>query len=243
LAKHCWVIALDLRGYNESEKPLGKQNYRISILLNDIMEFIRFLGQEKAIVLGHGLGGYLAWNFAMQYPQAVEKLIVLNCPHPFIFAKTLRSNWKQFFRSFYLHFCQIPWIPEFLILRDPHFFIKALFAFCFQKKASEDEIWHFAKAIAKPGVARAAFHYYRANWWNFFQICKPVPLISCPTLLLWSEKNPLFLTKMTYAMETYFEKKICIQYIKECGHCMHLEQPEIVNQKILTFLLHDPGNL
>lgn len=162
LAKHFKVVALDLRGYNESEKPVGVANYRVDTLTADVMGLIRAFGEEKAIIVGHDWGGGIAWAFAADYPQATEKLIVMNCPHPGPFQKHLRSNWRQLRRSWYMFFFQIPWLPEFGIRINARRFVDQAFrGMAIRKEAFPDEeLKKYADAICKPGVATAAINYY-----------------------------------------------------------------------------------
>ena len=113
LAEHGYtVVAPDLRGYNDTEKP--PSGYNVSTLLRDIVGLIRSLEYEKAIIVGHDWGGALAWSFAMRYPQMTERLVVLNAPHPWAFFRELRTL-KQLRKSWYMFFFQIPWLPEYIL--------------------------------------------------------------------------------------------------------------------------------
>ncbi len=76
------VVAIDQRGYNKSDAPEGVENYAMNHLVEDVAAVIRHLGQEKAIVVGHDWGGAVAWNFAFSKPHMLDKLVVLNLPHP-----------------------------------------------------------------------------------------------------------------------------------------------------------------
>jgi pimeloyl-ACP methyl ester carboxylesterase len=109
LSEQFTVVAPDLRGYNETEKP--SWGYGIDVLVNDVISLIRELGYEKAIVVGHDWGGAIAWATAIAYPHRVERLIVLNCPHPSIFRKALRTNREQQGRSWYMGFFQLRFAP------------------------------------------------------------------------------------------------------------------------------------
>src|SRR5690349_3758371 len=80
------AVAPDMRGYNLSEKPPGISSYRIDKLVGDVVGLIQALGEQRAVVVGHDWGGAVAWATALGRPEAVERLIVLNAPHPYAFA-------------------------------------------------------------------------------------------------------------------------------------------------------------
>src|SRR6516164_3914148 len=83
------VIAPDQRGYNLSAKPRRVGAYRIEELAADVAGLIQHAGESRATVVGHDWGGLVAWHFAMQYPDRVDKLIALNAPHPAAFRREL----------------------------------------------------------------------------------------------------------------------------------------------------------
>jgi len=112
LSKSHTVVAPDMRGFNESGKPKGASNYTQEIVGADIVELVKHLGFEKAVVVGHDWGGAVAWHIALNYPDVVEKFVVINCPHPALFVNNLKSNPRQLFRSWYMFFFQLPVIPE-----------------------------------------------------------------------------------------------------------------------------------
>src|SRR3979490_2665226 len=95
LATRFQVIAPDLRGYGQSEKPKGIAAYRTSVLADDIVGLIHAFDAERAHVVGHDWGGAVAWATATEHPEAVDRLVVLNCPHPAVMARALRSSWSQ----------------------------------------------------------------------------------------------------------------------------------------------------
>ncbi|MGH9321617.1 MAG: alpha/beta fold hydrolase, partial [Vicinamibacteria bacterium] len=95
------TVALDLRGYNLSDKPEGVESYAMPLLVQDVAAVIRHLGREKAIVVGHDWGGAVAWYLALNQPQMVEKLVILNLPHPNGLVRELHHNPKQHENSAY----------------------------------------------------------------------------------------------------------------------------------------------
>ena len=86
------VVAIDQRGYNLSDAPAGVENYDMQLLVGDVAAVIRHLGAEKAIIVGHDWGGVVAWNLAFHVPQMVDKLVILNLPHPNGMAQAARNN-------------------------------------------------------------------------------------------------------------------------------------------------------
>lgn len=240
LAKHFTVVAPDLRGYNDSDKPAGVASYRVDTLTADVMSLIRIFGQEKALIVGHDWGGGIAWAFAAAYPQVTEKLIVMNCPHPGPFQKHLRSNWRQLRRSWYMFFFQIPWLPELVIRVNARRFIDQAFrGMAIRKEAFPDEeLQKYVEAIQKPGAATAAINYYRAAFRETVRRGERLfAKIACPTLLIWGEEDIALGKELTYDMEPYFTDSFEIKYIPRCSHWVQQEQPELVNQYMLGFLI------
>ena len=92
LADRFQVVAIDQRGYNLSDKPAGVASYDMKLLVGDVIAVIKQLGKDKAIVVGHDWGGIVAWSLAMYAPQFVDKLVILNLPHPRGLSRELANN-------------------------------------------------------------------------------------------------------------------------------------------------------
>jgi len=92
LKQNYQVVAIDQRGYNLSDAPKGDENYDMRYLVGDVAAVIKALGQKKAVIVGHDWGGSVAWNFAFARPEMVDRLIVLNLPHPKGLAAALANN-------------------------------------------------------------------------------------------------------------------------------------------------------
>jgi pimeloyl-ACP methyl ester carboxylesterase len=89
------VVAIDQRGYNLSDKPQGDENYDMRLLVSDVIAVIKSFGKDKAIIVGHDWGGAVSWQLALNAPQFVEKLIILNLPHPYGLGRELATNPAQ----------------------------------------------------------------------------------------------------------------------------------------------------
>lgn len=233
-AKDYKVVALDLRGYNESEKPQQQSAYMMRELIKDVEGVIQGLGYDRCILVGHDWGGAIAWCFAYAHPEMVERLIVMNIPHPAKFAEGLRTP-VQLMRSWYAFFFQLPMLPEFLIeLSDYQLIEFALKGMAVDKSAfTQADIDAYKNAAAKPGALTAMINYYRNAFLSFQQ--QEWTLLNVPTLMIWAEEDAALGKELTYGTEEYV-KNFQIRYIANCSHWVQQERPELVNQYICDFL-------
>jgi pimeloyl-ACP methyl ester carboxylesterase len=234
-AKDYKVVALDLRGYNDSDKPADKSAYVMDEFILDVEGVIKGLGYDKCILVGHDWGGAIAWNFAYAHPEMVERLIILNLPHPAKFAEGIR-NPQQLLRSSYMFFFQIPWLPEFLIQSSDYQLIEnAIKGMAVNKSAfSKEDLEAYKDAAAKRGAMTATLNYYR----NIFQqrmTSQDWSVLEVPTLMIWGEKDTALGKELTYGTEAYV-RDFQIKYIPDCSHWVQQEQPQLVNQYIREFL-------
>ena len=110
-------VAPEMRGYGESDAPVGVGNYTLDKLVGDVADLIEALGHKRATVVGHDWGGAVAWATAMMRPDVVDRLIVMNCPHLERMSRALRRNPRQMLRSWYMLFFQIRRLPEWVFRR------------------------------------------------------------------------------------------------------------------------------
>ncbi|MEM9540835.1 MAG: alpha/beta hydrolase [Cyanobacteria bacterium P01_E01_bin.42] len=238
LAKYYQVVAVDLRGYNESDKPDRLEAYRLKELLGDVRGIIRALGHRQCILVGHDWGGFIAWEFAYEYPEMVEKLVVLNIPHPAKFGENLRGNPQQMLKSWYILAFQLPFLPEFIFQwNDYDAIAKAFESMAIDKTTfSSEDIAAYKDAMAKPGALTAALNYYRNIVPDLLRERKR-GILAIPTLMIWGEEDKALGKELTYGTEAYV-RDFTIHYIPKCSHWVQQEQPQLVNQYILEFLDH-----
>ncbi|MDQ2912036.1 MAG: alpha/beta fold hydrolase, partial [Chloroflexota bacterium] len=198
LAKRFRVVAPDLRGFGASDKPKGIAAYRSSVVADDIVALIHAFGVERAHVVGHDWGGGVAWAVATLHPEAVDRLVVLNCPHPKVMQKALRSNWTQIRKSWYIFFFQLPWLPEWRLGRDGGKTIKNSLRRSSKPGTFTDaDLDEYARAFSAPGAATAAINYYRAA----ARSRVPTQKIGAPTLLIWAEDDFALGMELTRGMD------------------------------------------
>ncbi|MGD1911384.1 MAG: alpha/beta fold hydrolase [Rivularia sp. (in: cyanobacteria)] len=229
------VVAPDLRGYNDSDKPPSHSAYVMSELIRDVEGIIRGLGYEKCVLVAHDWGGAIAWNFAYANPGMVERLIIMNCPHSAKFSEGLKTP-QQLLRSWYMFFFQLPVLPELFIQAQDYQFIEDAFkGMAIDKSAfSKEDIDAYKDAAAKRGALSAMINYYRnifarrtsnQNW----------SILEVPTLMIWGEEDTALGKELTYGTEAYV-KDFQIKYIPNCSHWVQQEQPQLVNQYMREFL-------
>lgn len=229
------VVALDLRGYNDSDKPTNPAAYKMPEFIQDVHDVITGLGYERCILVGHDWGGAIAWSFAYAYPERVERLIVLNMPHPARFFEGLRTP-QQLLRSWYMFLFQLPALPELLFQLDDYRLIDWLLrGMAINKAAFTDaDIEAYKNAFAKRGALTASLNYYR----NLFEPNTLPPSwgnLDVPTLMIWGEDDLPLGKELSYGTEQYV-RDFQVHYIPHCSHWVQQEQPQLVNQYIQAFL-------
>jgi pimeloyl-ACP methyl ester carboxylesterase len=227
------VVAPDMRGYNLSDKPEGVERYRVELLVEDVAGLVRHLGAERVHVVGHDWGGIVAWYFAMLRPELLDRLVVLNAPHPAAFAREIVKP-DQMLRSAYAGFFQLPAVPE-LALRAGDFALleRVLRTEPARPGAFTDaDVERYKEAFAQPGALTASLNYYRA----FARRDKPaVRAIAAPTLLVWGEKDPHLVVRLTEGLEEWVPG-IRVERIPEASHWVAVDEPERVNRLLAGFL-------
>ena len=226
------LIIPDMRGYNLSDKPKGIHNYKISYLIADIKGLIEVLGLEKPFIAGHDWGGIVAWVFAEKYPEIIEKLIILNSPHPKIFASLLRTNEAQQKASFYIFQFNKPRGEQFLFRDDFKWLQQALFGTLENKNALDDfDKKQYMTAWSQPNAIINGVNYYKANprFDDFTGIIK------VPTLVVHGMKDTALLPVILEGLEK-FVKDVMIYKIPNSSHWVMHEDPQLISAKFIEFL-------
>lgn len=236
-ARNYKVVAPDLRGYNDSDKPKPTVSYRMNELVEDVRGMIQGLGYDKCTLVGHDWGGAVAWCFAYAYPEMLDKLVVMNLPHPAKFGEGLRTNPQQLLRSWYVFLFQLPFIPEWLLQWNDYGAIASAFQALAVDRSTftQQDLEAYKNAAAKPGALTAMLNYYRNIFRNGF-LEQKWGMLKVPTLMIWGEEDTAFGKELTSGTEKYV-KDLQIRYIPNCSHWVQQEQPQRVNQYMREFLL------
>jgi epoxide hydrolase 4 len=239
LSRYFKVVVPDLRGYNDSDKPAS--GYDLDTLSSDIRGLIENLGYARAHIVGHDWGGVIAWHVAQKFPQLLDRLAILNAPHPQRFFQEIVTNLDQLRRSWYVLAFQVPYLPEWLIQQNLREFVKTVFQGQAIRKAafSLSETEAYRAALEKPGALAAALNYYRnllsPQYWLRHWNKSPDP-VTAPTLVLWGEDDAFLSHKMTEGLDQLVQAPFQLKLISHCGHWVQQEAPHTVNRELLSFL-------
>lgn len=231
------AVAPDLRGYNKSEKPHGVAAYDIVKLVGDVLALIDHLGVDRIRVVAHDWGGIVAWYLAMWHPDKVERLAILNAPHPATYRRDLfaTDQWK---RSWYMLFFQLPWLPEAALAAGNFAVLDKMFArdVTNPDAFAHDEILHYKMAFHEKGSVRSAINFYRAaarpGAAGRLQDLRPV---LCPTLVLWGERDPYLSPTLADGLEAHV-RDLQIRRFPDAGHWLQLDEPALVSAMLVEFL-------
>ncbi|XXX82600.1 alpha/beta fold hydrolase [Sorangium sp. So ce134] len=232
------VIAPDMRGYNLSDKPRGVAAYAIGELTADVAALIEASGAERAAaVVGHDWGGGVAWAFAMRYPALLERLVVLNCPHPQRLLAGFRTA-RQLRKSWYMFFFQLPKLPELFARSKGYAAFRASLKHDPRRPGamSDEDLARYVEAWSQPGALTATINYYRAAFRpsGLPRLGRP-PRIDTPVLVIWGEHDR-YLGAELAAPDPELVPNARVARIPDASHFVLYDRPERVNQLLLEFL-------
>ena len=227
LAKDRHVIALDLRGYNRSDRPKGVDQYALPLLVGDVLAVLQASGHEKGIFCGHDWGGMIAWTIAMSRPDVVEKLIVLNLPHPQGLARELANNPKQQENAAYARRFQQEGAHEKLTAQGLASWVKEAgakrrYIEAFERSDFEAMLNYYKKNYPKPP--------YRAP------ADSPERRVKCPVLLIHGLDDQALLPGALNNTWEWIDGDLTLTTIPDAGHFVQQDAADLVTRTIRAWL-------
>ena len=238
------VVALDMRGYNLSDKPPGVRAYQVELLARDVERLILDIGEQTAVVVGHDWGAMVAWIAAMRHPERVGRLAILNVPHP---ARSLDGllSLGQLLRSSYMFFFQIPRLPEEVIRAGDFALLRSVLATDPVRAGAltAEDIERYVGAMARPGALTATLNYYRALLRNPREAGALLKRIEAPVLVIWGERDRSLSRRLAKPPPLWVPNLLRVECLPNASHWVAEDRPLEVNTLLLDFLRSPLGTL
>ncbi len=226
------VWAPDQRGYNRSDAPPDVAAYTLDRLVDDAVALLDAAGADRARVVGHDWGAVVAWGLAVREPERVERLAILNVPHPVAFRRFLRRPSAQWLRSWYIGFFQLPVLPEVALRRWGAAGLRATSA---PGTFSDADLARYRRAWARPGAARGMLAWYRAAARHGLGDGALDPTVRPPTLILWGDADAALDARLADR-----SLALCadgrLRRFPGVSHWVQHEAANAVNAELLAFL-------
>ncbi len=233
------VWAPNQRGYGHTSRPPAVEDYSIEHLMDDVAGLIDASGATRVVLLGHDWGAIVAWCFATRRLRPLDRLVIINVPHPVCFHRSLKRP-GQMLRSWYAAAFQIPALPEWLLARNNARAVgeSMLRTSTAPDRFPRDLIEATQANAAQPGALKAMIGWYRAflrGGGLRRQLQRGFPPIDAPTLLLWGEEDE-FLAKYTIDGTGEFVRHLTLRFLPGVSHWVQQDATEQCNAELRCFL-------
>lgn len=243
----CTVWAPNLRGYGRSSRPPARSAYGLEHLTADVVALLAAAGRERPyrerVLIGHDWGAAIAWAAAMEKPAPIDRLVILNVPHPALMRRGLGTA-RQLLKSWYIGFFQLPLLPELALGARGADAVGRAFADTVRDRRNftDADLAVYRAAAAAPGALTAMLNYYRANIANPLMRAvssESAPRIEIPTLVIWGEADHALGKELTVGTDR-FVSDLTLRRLPGVSHWVQQEAPETVNAMLAAFLAGDP---
>jgi len=226
------VVAPDMRGYNLSSKPESVDAYDTGPLADDIRGLIHERGAQSAMLVGHDWGGTAAWATAMNHPDVVDRLAILNAAHPRKLLQGLHHP-GQLRKSWYFFFFDLPELPESIVHTDHWRFFRHFLRDAHPAYTAA-EIDRYVEAWSQPGAATAMINYYRSSVRQKDPEAQLRP-VQAPTLVIWGQRDRYLGQDLAEPDHDDVPNLDRVERLHEASHWVHHDEAETVNDLLTDF--------
>jgi pimeloyl-ACP methyl ester carboxylesterase len=239
------AVAPDMRGYNLSSKPAGVSDYAVPHLVDDLRALAKSLGHEKFVLVAHDWGGGVAWSLGIHHPECLEKLVIINAPHPALFERELNHNPAQQAASQYMLLFRSPTAEATLAANNYAFLVDAVLTRGLKKGYfTEEDRQAYLTAWSQPGALTGSLNWYRAAGISpptsaekarSFEPSTGPSKVKVPTLVIWGEKDQALAKENLDGLDQHVPD-LTVRRIADGTHWVIHEQPTVVAAHIREFL-------
>lgn len=235
LAEHYRVVAIDLKGFGDSDKPFNKRSYKVEILINELKQFVLTFGVKTCSIIGHDLGGLLGWYMVALHGELVYKFVAISSPHPNFYWNRVSRN--STLDEKWIHFSRLPFLPEIDALKEDLSIINEIFQHLqiSQNSTEKSYVEAYKYAFSRKEDWTGPINYYRNLPFTRLNIDNGAQIDS-KTLLIVGNMDP-FVTIESIIQSAEHVEVSRVKIISEARHFPHQEKPTTVNEAIIKFLI------
>jgi pimeloyl-ACP methyl ester carboxylesterase len=246
LARDYRVIVPDQRGFGGSDRPQGVERYRVDETVADIFALADAYGIGRFTLVGHDWGGAISWTAALRHADRLERLVIVNAPHPLIFQRSLIDDPDQRRASQYIRAFRSPMMEQGIAAMGLDTFYEKSFGGHADLDAIPPEERHaYLDDCGQEGALTAMLNWYRASdlevpatdehaskpLWTH----APFPKVKVPTLVIWGMKDKALLPVQLEGLDNLVEDLTVVR-VEDAGHFVPWERPEPVVAAIRDFM-------
>jgi epoxide hydrolase 4 len=225
------VWAVNQRGYGRTSRPTHVADYALPHLMDDVAALIDAANAKRVVLIGHDWGGMVAWCFAAGQRRPLERLVIMNDPHPLCFRAALK-HWRQLRKSWYVAFFQLPWLPERMLTANEGAIVRRMFA---GVALPPDVLGVYTGQVTEPGAATAMLNWYRAIRQPSSRTLNLAHVIDVPTLVVWGERDVALDPICLNGTERYV-RDLTVKRLPDVSHWVQQDAPQVVNGLLQEFL-------
>lgn len=226
------AVAPDQRGYSRGARPPGVSDYRLGLVVDDVLAIADQLGGGQFSVVGHDWGGFVGWQLGSQHADRIRRLTIVSTPHPRAFAAALPG--VQALQSSYVAFFQVPALPEAVLGARGGTVLRTLLT---SSGLPADTAEQYRSALSEPGALRAALNWYRANGPVALRTVGPC---DAPTLYVWGSRDPALGRRAAEGTGRFVRGSYRFEVLEGAGHWIPELHAAQLNALVLEHLAH-PG--
>jgi pimeloyl-ACP methyl ester carboxylesterase len=230
------VVAPDLRGFGETERPAEVDDYRMHNLIADVVGVLDTLGVERAAVVGHDWGAAVAWALARYLPERVERLVAVSVGHPLAFVGAGPAQWQL---SWYMLWFLFPGVAEKVLPADDWAFFRR-WAWNGAGPGQDPDADRQVADLSRPGALTAGLNWYRANIDPVGFVGAPdrpdEPPVTCPTMGVWSSGDMALSEDQMTGSQRYVTGPWRYERLEGTDHWVPVHAPERLNRLLVDFL-------
>jgi pimeloyl-ACP methyl ester carboxylesterase len=225
------VWAVNQRGYGRTTRPMHVADYALPHLVDDVTALINAARAKNVVLIGHDWGAMVAWCFAAQQRRPLDRLVIINDPHPLCFRAALK-HWRQMRKSWYVAFFQLPRLPERMLTMNGGAIVRRMFG---GVALPPDVLAVYTRQITEPGAATAMLNWYRAIRLRSSRTLNLAQVIDVPTLVVWGERDMALDSICLHGTERYV-RDLTVKRLPDVSHWVQQDAPQAVNELLQEFL-------